>query len=815
MNCGASAVRRFSVRRPIRRLVEGVLVAALCLGCVAAFAPDPVNAQGTFVAAEAPPEEVLPGTEPLTEARPLDEVMVAGIDRFALREIDRAASQRESRWELDESSPAARTNSLEAFRQKFCERIGVVDSRVEARGIELIATVDRTSFVATNDDFEIHAVRWPVLDGIDAEGLFLRPKEEPIARVIALPDADWTPEMISALEVCPTQFAAELAALRCEVLIPTLVNRDHRFSRNESIGRSTNLTHREFIYRQAFELGRHVIGYEVQKVLAAVDQFEHRNSTTQHDLPIGVFGVSEGGLLALYSGAIDPRLDCVVVSGYFDAREKVWREPIYRNVWGLLTDFGDAELAAMVAPRLLYVEHDVEIPEVHGPPDGARNIAAPGVIVRPESRSARQEADRARSLWNALSPSEVATSNGGFHQSAPTSTLRVPLDRPALREIIGRLVPEVPHDDAVKKSERVGDDFPNVENRQRRAVEQMTDFTQRLLRLSHRERDRIWGDLDRSSVDAWVRDAAAMRERIHRELIGKLPGPTVDPNPRTRKILQDDGFTGYEVVLDVYPDVIAAGILLLPRDLKLGDRRPVVVCQHGLEGTPMDTITGPGSPGYRAYKAFSAELARSGYIVYAPQNPYRGRDAFRTLQRKSNPLRRSLFSYIIEQHRVTLRWLASLDYVDADRIGFYGLSYGGKTAVRVPPLLPPTDQEPGYALSICSADFNEWVAKNASTDAPFSYVWTPEYEIFEWNMGHLANYAELAMLMTPRPFMVERGHDDGVGVDHWVAWEYAKVRRHYSKIGLPKRTEIEFFDGPHTIHGFGTYRFLNDWLRGK
>ena len=229
----------------------------------------------------------------------------------------------------------------------------------------------------------------------------------------------------------------------------------------------------------------------------------------------------------------------------------------------------------------------------------------------------------------------------------------------------------------------------------------------------------------------------------------------------------------------------------------------------------MDTIAGPESQGYRAYKAFSAELVRRGYIVYAPQNPYRGRDAFRTLQRKSNPLGRSLFSYIIEQHRVTLRWLASLDCVDSDRIGFYGLSYGGKTAVRVPPLLPPTDREPGYALSICSADFNEWVAKNASTDAPFSYVWTPEYEIFEWNMGQLANYAELAMLMTPRPFMVERGHDDGVGVDHWVAWEYAKVRRHYNKLGLSKRTEIEFFDGPHTIHGVGTYRFLDEWLSGE
>jgi hypothetical protein len=35
---------------------------------------------------------------------------------------------------------------------------------------------------------------------------------------------------------------------------------------------------------------------------------------------------------------------------------------------------------------------------------------------------------------------------------------------------------------------------------------------------------------------------------------------------------------------------------------------------------------------------------------------------------------------------------------------------------------------------------------------------------------------EMAALMVPRPFMVERGHHDGVAPDEWVASEYAKVR---------------------------------------
>jgi hypothetical protein len=66
--------------------------------------------------------------------------------------------------------------------------------------------------------------------------------------------------------------------------------------------------------------------------------------------------------------------------------------------------------------------------------------------------------------------------------------------------------------------------------------------------------------------------------------------------------------------------------------------------------------------------------------------------------------------------------------------------------------------------------------------------------------------------MAPRPFMVERGHDDPVSVDERVAYEYAPVRRFYDKMGVGDRTEIEFFNGPHTIHGVGTFEFLRRHL---
>ena len=149
--------------------------------------------------------------------------------------------------------------------------------------------------------------------------------------------------------------------------------------------------------------------------------------------------------------------------------------------------------------------------------------------------------------------------------------------------------------------------------------------------------------------------------------------------------------------------MFAYGILALPKDLKPGEKRPVVVCQHGLEGRPTDVINPKEDSKY--YHSFGSRLAELGYIVYAPQNPYIGEDKFRVLQRKANPLGLSLFSFIVRQHRTTLDWLTTLPNVDPDRIAFYGLSYGGKTAMRVPAVVTR------YCLSICSGDFNEWVAR--------------------------------------------------------------------------------------------------------
>ena len=82
--------------------------------------------------------------------------------------------------------------------------------------------------------------------------------------------------------------------------------------------------------------------------------------------------------------------------------------------------------------------------------------------------------------------------------------------------------------------------------------------------------------------------------------------------------------------MDLGPDLFAYGVLLVPEDLATGERRPVVVCQHGLEGRPQVVVHPKEDTEF--YHSYGARLADLGFIVYAPQNPYIGGDNFRLLQ---------------------------------------------------------------------------------------------------------------------------------------------------------------------------------------
>jgi hypothetical protein len=278
----------------------------------------------------------------------------------------------------------------------------------------------------------------------------------------------------------------------------------------------------------------------------------------------------------------------------------------------------------------------------------------------------------------------------------------------------------------------------------------------------------------------------------------------VAPEPQVLELTGGRGYRAFDVRMRVRPEFGAAGVLLLP-DPRPAARLPLVVVQHGLQGQPQSLFGQTAGRDLETYRNYGETLVRAGYAVYLPQNPYRGE--FRHLSRLAHPLGLTLFSLIRAQYDAALLWLQRHPAIDPERIGFYGLSYGGKTALRVPPL------DERFRVAICAGDFNEWVRKLVDPSLKYSYLYTQEIDVLEWNLARIASHAEMAMLMAPRPFLVERGHRDTVGEDEWVSYEFAKVRRYYDEQGLAGKAAIVYFNGPHRVDGEEALRWLDRYLK--
>jgi hypothetical protein len=223
------------------------------------------------------------------------------------------------------------------------------------------------------------------------------------------------------------QFARRLAENGCAVLVPVLIDRAGTWSGNAQIQRFTNQPHREWIYRQGFELGRHIIGYEVEKVIAGLDWFARSAPATNQ--PLGVLGYAEGGLIAFYAAALDSRIQAVLVSGYFDSRQQLAEEPIYRNLFGLLTDFGDAEIATLITPRALVVEYSALPRSMALRKPGGTKRRAPGRL-RTRIICRREEFERARVLLNGDQRvrSSLDQQDPGMATIGPGSRVNCPLN---------------------------------------------------------------------------------------------------------------------------------------------------------------------------------------------------------------------------------------------------------------------------------------------------------------------------------------------------------------------------------------------------
>lgn len=321
--------------------------------------------------------------------------------------------------------------------------------------------------------------------------------------------------------------------------------------------------------------------------------------------------------------------------------------------------------------------------------------------------------------------------------------------------------------------------------------------------FAHRESDWKSGASSPGSYETWLKPK---REQYF-DVIGRYPRPSGALDAQSTLLYDTEEFSGYRLAVRTYDGVHAYGILLLPKGIRPGERRPVVFTQHGLAGKPEDALgVVPNKAADDVYARFGMRLAQRGYIVFAPMiSTQTGIDRDR-VARRSLLLGLTPVGMELQKFGRVLDYLSTLDFVDTSRFAFYGLSYGGYTALWT------GGGEPRFRVVISSGHFNDWSTKTTDLTQGTSFLFYPNnFDMFNFNLLTRFSHSELAMLIAPRAFLIEVGDRDGVVVVPRRAAdaEMERAMSVYAEMKLSERGKIARFAGPHKVDGTEAFAFLD------
>jgi dienelactone hydrolase len=369
----------------------------------------------------------------------------------------------------------------------------------------------------------------------------------------------------------------------------------------------------------------------------------------------------------------------------------------------------------------------------------------------------------------------------------------------------------------------------DLDPRRERLYRQWDGYLRQEARRTYQRRGKRW-HWDFTSLDAYERSVAGMRRRW-KSLIGGWPRRRTPLRPRF-ELLATERDTGgryrlERVWLTALPGVEIDALLLSPPHVP-GERIPAVLVQHGLSGTP-EAAVGLVADGHaNPYRRIGLRLVERGYVVLAPHMVggfgHPGTNQLYTahlagiaqgrartqLNRLAIEYGRTLMGLELFALSRALDFLASLQHVDPGRMGMYGLSQGGQSALWLSAL------DTRLAATVISGFFNERFGKQLVTSERYvSYLETEEEDRFL--MARLVSFgdAELASLICPRPLLVEHGKQDRIGWWEDVRDEFVRARSFYERLRIPERARLAIHEGGHVADGTEALPFLDSWLKEK
>jgi len=330
--------------------------------------------------------------------------------------------------------------------------------------------------------------------------------------------------------------------------------------------------------------------------------------------------------------------------------------------------------------------------------------------------------------------------------------------------------------------------------------QQLEKYLDRLIAESETGREAKW-HRDFSTVERYLASIEPYRKRLI-ERLGGFPATKGQLRPRRELVGENSLYRTERVWLEALSGVDVYGILLTP--VKPG-RRPALMCLHGMGGSPAMSTGVSERDDYM--RRFGAQAAERGYVVFAPYivNDMAQRNR---LHRKAIWVGRTL--QILEQWKMlrATDFLASLPEVDPERIGMYGISWGGRTTLYQAAI------DPRLAAVVVSGYFNQ-TTKKQFEPSPYStaYVDTDEEYSFFPKFAPEFSDADLASMVAPRPLFIEAGTLDTAAYFKDGFIEFTRARDIYRRLHAGDRIEFGLFRGLHLIHGRQAFEFLDKALK--
>lgn len=330
------------------------------------------------------------------------------------------------------------------------------------------------------------------------------------------------------------------------------------------------------------------------------------------------------------------------------------------------------------------------------------------------------------------------------------------------------------------------------------AQEQQIDrYLDRLVAASDAKRAEQWRR-DFSSEAAYLRSIEPWRKRLA-DWLGGMEYPPAELQPKQEKLTETKDFTSFRVWLTAFDDVQVYGILLLPKK-KPAARLPAVIAIHGMAGSPESVCGLADKEDY--HQRFGARLAEHGFVVFAPLdiNTGKGRSY---LDRKAKLVGQRLQG--LEQFKVrrVVDYLRQRPDVNPERVGIYGISWGGRMAMNAAAL------DPRLAACVISGHFMDSTPKMVKESPHYTaYIQVAEdYAFFERHFL-LFSDADICSLICPRPLFIEQGRQDRVAYWAMAQKAFQPVEEYYRRLGHADRAVFHIFEGGHVVHGDAGIAFL-------